>query len=127
MKWLWVSLGGMLGANARLAVNLWIANRSNREFPLGIFCINISGSFLLGLLITVAARLKWNPNVSLLLGVGVLGAYTTFSTFEYDNFRLLSEGKVRLALLNIFGSVFIGLLGVAVGVGLGNFLTRHTV
>ena len=120
MKYLMVSLGGILGANARLMLNEWITRRQESLFPWGTFVINITGSFLLGLYMTLAGRHNWHDQWRLLLAVGFLGAYTTFSTFEFDSLRLLMLGQSGLALRNILGSVLLGLLGVWLGVMVGS-------
>ena len=76
-----IGIGGFLGAISRYGVALWIGQRWGRNFPLGTFLINISGSFLIGLLMSLfTERFMVNPQWRLLFVVGFLGAYTTFST-----------------------------------------------
>ncbi|NTW66153.1 MAG: fluoride efflux transporter CrcB, partial [Nitrospirae bacterium] len=84
--------------------------------PLGTFVINVSGSFLIGLLMTLMAeRFTVNPQWRLLLVVGFLGAYTTFSTFEYETGALLKDGEWTFAMLNIILSVVAGFIALKLG------------
>jgi CrcB protein len=119
-----VGVGGFVGANARYVTAKWVGSMVEGRFPLGTFLINVSGSFLLGLLGAVIAR-KALPNADALrlaLGVGFLGAYTTFSTFTYETIRLIEEGSVLLAALNAGGSLALGFGAVFGGLGLGRAL-----
>jgi len=111
-----VGAGGSLGAVARFLLNTWVTGRYAPRFPWATFGINISGSFLLGLLMTLfLARIVSDP-WRLFLMVGFLGAYTTFSTFEYESARL---GVSWAALGNIVGSVVAGYGAVWLGIRLG--------
>jgi CrcB protein len=112
-----VGAGGFLGAVARYGVNLAVGAFWGREFPLATMLINISGSFILGLLATLAAeRLEIDQNWRLFVATGFVGAYTTFSTFEYETHRLAETGALSLAALNVLLSVIAGLLAVHLGV-----------
>ena len=112
-----MGLGGFLGANARYLLGGWIAARYGTLFPLGTFVINVTGSFILGFFLTLAQeRVLIHPNVRLLFAVGFVGAYTTFSTFEYESMRLLQDGELLWSLVNLVGSVLTG--GVAVLAGI---------
>jgi len=114
---LWVGLGGFLGANARYLLGGWIAARYGTLFPLGTFVINVTGSFILGFFLTLAQeRVLIHPNVRLLFAVGFVGAYTTFSTFEYESMRLLQDGELLWALINLVGSVLTGSVAVLAGI-----------
>jgi CrcB protein len=116
VRLLLVGFGGFAGAIARYAVGIWIGQRWGRIFPLGTFAINVSGSFLIGLLMPLLTeRLIVNPHWRLLLVVGFLGAYTTFSTFEYETGALLKDGEWLYAGLNIVLSVVLGFLGLKLG------------
>src|SRR5512146_270197 len=111
-----IGVGGALGAMARYGISLWIGQRWGRSFPLGTFLINVSGSFLIGLLMTLLAeRLSVNPQWRLLLVVGFLGAYTTFSTFEYETGSLMKDGEWLYASLNIILSVVLGFIALKLG------------
>jgi CrcB protein len=104
-----VALGGALGAVARYAVGGWVHAKLGPSFPYGTFVINVSGSFILGLFATLALSLAWSDHWRLLIAVGFVGAYTTFSTFEYETLQLIAEGgRYRAAVLNLVGSVVVG-------------------
>ena len=118
MPYLLVGLGGFIGANARFVVARLVGALFETRFPLGTFVINVSGSFLLGVLGTVVAQ-KVMPNseaMRLALGVGFLGAFTTFSTFEFETHALFDDGSWLTATTNIFASLFVGLLAVRAGI-----------
>jgi CrcB protein len=118
MPYLLVGLGGFIGANARFVVARLVGGLFETKFPLGTFVINVSGSFLLGVLGTVVAQ-KVMPNsesMRLALGVGFLGAFTTFSTFEFETHALFDDGSWLTATTNIFASLFVGLLAVRAGI-----------
>jgi len=118
MPYLLVGLGGFIGANARFVVARLVGAMFETRFPLGTFVINISGSFLLGVLGTIVAQ-KLTPNAEamrLALGVGFLGAFTTFSTFEFETHALFDDGSWLTATTNMFASLFVGLLAVRAGI-----------
>jgi len=95
---------------------MWIGQQWGRTFPLGTFVINVSGSFLIGLLMTLLTeRFMANPQWRLLLVVGFLGAYTTFSIFEYETGNLIKDSELLLAALNVVLSVVIGFAGLKMG------------
>jgi CrcB protein len=111
-----IGIGGFLGAITRYGVALWVGERWGRSFPLGTFLINISGSFLIGLLMSLfTERFMVNPQWRLMLVVGFLGAYTTFSTFEYETGALLKDGEWMVAGLNVILSVFVGFAALKLG------------
>ena len=116
MNVLIIGIGGFAGAVARYAVSLWIGQRWGRGFPLGTFVINVSGSFFIGLLMTLMAeKFTFDPRWRLLLVVGFLGAYTTFSTFEYETGALLKDGEWTFAMLNVILSVVAGFVALKLG------------
>jgi len=116
MNVLVIGIGGFVGAVARYGIAGWIGQRWGRSFPLGTFVINVSGSFLIGLLMTLMAeRFTENPQWRLLLVVGFLGAYTTFSTFEYETGALLKDGEWLFAGLNVDLSVIVGFAALKLG------------
>jgi CrcB protein len=112
-----VLLGGGVGALSRYVLATAIMQRLGGKFPWGTFVINVSGSFLIGLLMTLLTeRLQPHPNWRLALVVGFLGGYTTFSSFEYETFQSVRQGGGLLALLNVVGSVVLGYVAVWFGV-----------
>src|SRR5438046_9670844 len=91
----------------------WIMAKYGGRFPLGTFVINVSGSFLIGVFITLLTeRLQPHPNWRLFLVVGVLGGYTTFSSFEYEAYQAVRGGARWIALIYVLGSVALGYIGV---------------
>lgn len=116
MNVLVIGIGGFVGSVARYGIAVWIGRRWGRSFPLGTFVVNVSGSFLIGLLMTLMAeRFTVNPQWRLLLVVGFLGAYTTFSTFEYETGALLKDGEWLFAGLNVVLSVIAGFVALKLG------------
>ena len=119
----WVGLGGFLGANARYLLGGYISDRWGAVFPLGTFVINVTGSFILGFFMAYAQERPWvAPGARLLFAVGFVGAYTTFSTFEYETMRLIQERELMLATLNIVGSLLSGTIAVFAGLALGEWI-----
>jgi CrcB protein len=111
-----VGAGGFAGAVVRYALGLWVGQRWGRSFPLATFVINVSGSLLIGLLMPLLTeRFIVNPHWRLLLVVGFLGAYTTFSTFEYETGGLLKDGEWLFAGLNVVLSVVVGFIALKLG------------
>ena len=93
-----------------------IMQRYGGRFPLGTVVINITGSFLIGLLMALfTERLQPRPNLRLLLVVGVLGGYTTFSSFEYETYQAVRGGSYWMGVMNVVGSVAVGYLAVWLG------------
>jgi CrcB protein len=115
-RYLVVLAGAGLGGLTRYALGTWIMARSGGRFPLGTFLINISGSFFIGLLMTLLTeRLHPHPNWRLFLVVGVLGGYTTFSSFEYETLQAVRDGARWMGLLYVAGSVLLGYVAVWLG------------
>ena len=116
----WVGLGGFLGAIARYLLASAIVERWGGIFPWGILIVNLTGSFILGFFMAFAQSRSWiQPNFRLLFAVGIVGGYTTFSTFTYDSVRLALDGKLLLATTNVGASVLLGCLAVMAGIIVG--------
>jgi fluoride exporter len=114
-----VSLGAAVGAVARYLVDQAVTRRLGWTFPAGTWLINISGSFVLGLLAGLATRHGLATDVVAVVGTGVCGGYTTFSTFSYESVRLMEEGSGLVALGILAGSLAAGLAAAALGLGIG--------
>ena len=116
MKFLWIALGGALGALARYSVGVWIYERVGTRFPYGTMVINVTGCFVMGLVMAILdAHLELNPAWRYTIPVGFIGAYTTFSTFEYETLHALQNGQAASAFLYFSGSLVMGLVGVWLG------------
>ena len=120
-KLLLLAIGGAIGTICRYGLAKWLGEVAwAKGFPLGTFVINVSGSFVLGVVGTVILeRLPpTHQNWYLLFGTGFCGGYTTFSTFEWETFNLVRDGSHWVALANVVGSVVVGFLGLVVAVAL---------
>lgn len=116
-KFILISTGAVLGANLRYWVGDWAAQKWGAAFPYGTLLINVTGSLLLGFLMTLLAeRLALDPRWRLFFGVGFLGAYTTFSTYMFESFALLEKGQWLPGVGNLLGSTLLGMLAVGAGV-----------
>jgi fluoride exporter len=118
-----IGLGAFLGANCRYLVGGWAANALGAGFPYGTLIINVSGSFVIGLFLTlITGRFVTPPNVRLFFAIGFLGAYTTFSTFTFESLALIQSRAYLAALVNLLGSVVLGMLAVALGTFVGELI-----
>ena len=117
-----VGAGGFLGAIARYVVTLGVSGSVRTPFPLATFLINVSGSFLIGVIgVLVTRRITASPEaIRLALAVGFLGAFTTFSAFELETDWMLRDGRTLLAAFYVGASVVAGLLAVRAGAALGH-------
>lgn len=118
-----IGVGGFAGAVARYLVDGYVAERVAGAFPWGTLVVNLSGSFALGLLFALSVDRGVLPaEIRGPVLIGFIGAYTTFSTYMLESWHLIGSGAYGLALLNIFGSVFFGLVAVGGGMVLGRLL-----
>ena len=123
IKYLMVGIGGFLGAVARFWLDGFVSERLGATFPYGTFIINCTGSFLIGLVITIfAERAHWNPNWRYLIAIGFIGAYTTFSTFEYETLQTIQSSEFLIGGLYVGLSVVIGFVSVWLGVVAGRLM-----
>ena len=119
-RYLLVALFGAAGAVSRYAVDAWIGPMSRGQFPWSTLAVNVFGAFALGVLIELTlSRVLPYPNWRIALGVGFLGAFTTFSTYAYETVRLAEDSAWSLALLNTFGLIFLGLAAAYAGIVAG--------
>ena len=112
---------GALGAGSRYVVDTLVQRVWMRTFPLGILLVNVTGSFLLGLL--TGAALALDDSLVAIVGVGFLGAYTTFSTVSVETMLFAERGRWRLALGNVVGTLLAGVAAAGGGLLLGMLLT----
>jgi fluoride exporter len=111
-----VILGAVPGALCRYYISLYFGQWFGTQFPFGTFFINLTGAFLMGAFITYTLeRPIPSPDLRLLIAVGFLGSYTTFSTYALDAILLLQSGKLGLTLFYWLGSALLGVFGVALG------------
>jgi CrcB protein len=118
-----IAVGAAIGANLRYGLTLWAARRLGAGFPYGTLIINVLGCLLIGALLTLAAvRLPLSEPLRLLLVTGLLGGFTTFSSFGWEAYGLALAGDWVLAALYVIGSVALGLAAVLLGAGLARLL-----
>ena len=120
LKYLFVGIGGSLGSILRFWLGSYIGSKMGTRFPYGTLVINITGSFLIGLVFALlTVRTNWSPNWRYLIPIGFIGGYTTFSSFEYETLRTIQDGQIGLGLLYVATSVVIGFVAVWGGVMAG--------
>jgi len=127
MPLVWVGLGSGLGGIARFLLSGWIAESRGSTFPWGTLVVNATGSFLIGLceaLSVPEGRFYLPPTARQFLMVGVMGGYTTFSSFSLQTLKLAQEGQWLAAGGNVMLSVVLCLVGVWLGFLAGNLVTR---
>lgn len=116
-----VGAAAAVGAVARYVLGQYVQYRSPGAFPRGTWLINVSGSFVLGLLVGLGARHALPEQVVTIAGVGFCGAYTTFSTFSYELVQLCKKGQVGKSLLYAASSLAVGLAAAAAALAIGSF------
>jgi fluoride exporter len=120
LKYVMVGLGGCLGSMLRFWLGSYIGSKMGARFPYGTLVINITGSFLIGLVFALfTARTHWSPNWRYLIPIGFIGGYTTFSSFEYETLRMIQDGQIGLGFLYVALSVVVGFVAVWGGVMAG--------
>ncbi|MET7857881.1 fluoride efflux transporter CrcB [Streptomyces sp. NPDC005318] len=122
MNWLLVIVGAAVGAPLRYVTDRAVQSRHDTVFPWGTFAVNTAGSLVLGLLTGAVAAGATSSQMQLLVGTGLCGALTTYSTFSYETLRLAEDGAMLYAAANVVGSVVAALAAVFVGVSLAGTL-----
>lgn len=115
MIWLYIALGGAVGAMARYGMGGWVQVRSGFQFPWGTLSVNVLGSVLIGASLRYLEVAPASAEVRALVTVGLLGAFTTFSTFSYEIVALLEDGAFERALGYALGSLLLGIVAVYAG------------
>ena len=120
LKYVMVGIGGGLGSILRFWLGSYIGSKLGTRFPYGTLVINVTGSFLIGLVYALLiAKTTWSPNWRYLIPIGFIGGYTTFSSFEYETLRTLQDGQISLGLLYVGLSTCAGFVAVWGGVVTG--------
>ena len=112
----WICLAGAAGTGTRYLIALWAAQRFGSSFPYGTLIVNVTGCFLIAVIMQVAIATSWSPTLRSALTIGYIGGLTTYSSFNYETTRLLQDGAPDVAALNaivtLFGCVAAGWLGL---------------
>lgn len=119
-----IALGGAMGALARYGLSGWIHARLGAAFPWGTLGVNVLGSFLIGLCFSYLQHTSLPPEAREFVAIGLLGAFTTFSTFTWETAALLQDGEWTRAALYVGGSLLLGLAAVLAGLGLTEAFLR---
>jgi CrcB protein len=117
MNIVYVALGGSAGSIARYYAGIWITNATGARTPATV-AVNVAGSFAIGLFLALSVERSWSSALVLLVAVGFLGGFTTFSTFTWQTYELIQSGDVGRALLNVGFSLAAGMLAVWAGASL---------
>ncbi len=125
-KILFVGVGGAIGANLRFWIGGWIANwildKYQSTLPWGTFFINVTGSLVIGFFMGLSLQTSWNPGWSLFIAIGILGGYTTYSSFAYEAVGLLTSKDYLKALLYIEGTALLTVFGAWLGLVLSRLV-----
>ncbi|XXX82209.1 fluoride efflux transporter CrcB [Sorangium sp. So ce134] len=126
VRLLLLGLGGALGTLARYAVGLWCQRRTGGAFPYGTLAVNVVGSFLLGVIMQLSATTDLlGTTARLTLGVGVMGGFTTYSTFDYETLKLLQDRARLTAGINLVATVAGCLVGGLLGIALASYVAAE--
>jgi CrcB protein len=124
LKYFYIAIGGALGSLARFWVDTVVAARLGTRFPYGTFLVNMSACLLIGFSLTfLTRRIDLNPEWRFLVPIGFLGAYSTFSSYEWEIFSTLRSGHLSVAALYAVGSIVLGVVAVGCGVLLGEVIS----
>ena len=124
MEYLWVGIGGFLGANARFGLSRLLVDRLGPAFPYGTLVVNLTGSLAIGVVLTLLLDRLAADRWRLLAVVGFLGGYTTFSSYAFEVVALLEGGRLTRAIVYALASNLVGLLACAAGIALARSLSR---
>ena len=124
MDYVWVGIGGLIGANARFVLGRLAVERLGGAFPYGTLFVNLTGSLAIGLLATLLAVRVVDPAWRLLVITGFLGGYTTFSAYSFEMVALLEDGRWGRAAIYALGSNLLGFVACASGMVLARLLAR---
>jgi CrcB protein len=124
MIWIYIAAGGAIGAVGRYGLAGWIQDRTGFLFPWGTFVVNVVGSLLIGAALRYLEAVPVSAETRALVTVGLLGAFTTFSTFSYETVGLLEEGALAKAAAYSLGSLVLGVVAVYVGVSAASFIVH---
>lgn len=123
IKTLIIFAGGGVGSVLRYFMSGWMYALFGSDFPYGTFAVNVIGSFVIALFLTAAEdRFLVSPEVRTFVAIGVLGGFTTFSTFTYETLGLFRDGSVLLGATNIFGSITVALFAAWLGILVGKLI-----
>lgn len=112
MTLLYIAIGGAAGALARYGIGGWVQERTGFAFPWGTLVVNVAGSLLIGLGMRYLEAVRVSPDLRALITIGILGAFTTFSTFSYETVTLLQKGAWMRGAAYSLGSLVLGLAAV---------------
>lgn len=118
-----IGVGGAIGAVLRFVISGIAYNLLGQNFPWGTLVVNMIGCFLIGLFAQLFEEIAISPNLRVLVLVGGLGAFTTFSTYALENVNLLRDGEFGTALLDVVLSTVFGMVFVFLGMALANYLS----
>jgi fluoride exporter len=122
-NYIFVFVGGGLGAAARYWLQGFIYGETGTSFPYGTLAVNVLGCFIIGVLMSsMEERFLVHPSIRIFLTIGILGGFTTFSSFSYETISLFRDGEILYALANALGSLFLCLIGTWIGVQLGKLI-----
>ncbi len=123
MQFVVIGTGAVLGANLRYLFTVWAGDRWGLDFPYGTFLVNVSGSFVIGIVLAfLGERLEVNPLWRLFFVTGFLGGYTTFSSYAWEVLALADGGALQRAAVYVLGSNGLGFIGVWLGAALARLL-----
>jgi len=124
MKFLYLALGGSIGAILRYLISIYSIKYMAWGLPMGTLIVNMLGSFLIGLAFVFLGREQIALNLRIFLFIGIFGSFTTFSTYMFESYEMIKMGSIKMALLYIGLSNILGLLFVYAGFQLGEFIEK---